>query len=327
MKALRVILGTGSLLACFPAFANPILFIPFNELKFTGNDWTIEMLTDGFIGTLDGRSLRSNSGTAFFKNGIHLPSGYLLVTQDSLLSPLNINPLGDSLTFNIPGGSLTFGNSPSAVVPSPGESQSISYGGRGYYYLDNSPTLGQHNDSANAMGTVQGLIADSLGRPIPDVRVFSYEWPASAYTDSSGRFEVRDYAHRCQMNLTHSQCSPKSVTVQIWPESTVSVAIVMHRVDAVNEDQHAQSGYRLDQNYPNPFNPVTTFSFTIPRLSLVTLKVYDVFGKEVAALVNEVRTAGSNKALWDASDVASGVYFYRLSAGGTVLTRRMVLIR
>jgi hypothetical protein len=89
---------------------------------------------------------------------------------------------------------------------------------------------------------------------------------------------------------------------------------------------------RLGQNVPNPFNPRTTIAFDIPERSSVTLRVYGVDGREVAALVNEPRDAGAYEVLWDGTDdrgadAASGVYFYVLDAGGRRLSEKMVLMR
>jgi hypothetical protein len=84
--------------------------------------------------------------------------------------------------------------------------------------------------------------------------------------------------------------------------------------------------------YPNPFNPSTTISFDLPEAMHVSLGIYDVQGKRVASLVNGTREAGASSVLWDGRDsqgvsLASGVYFYRLEAGGRVLTRRLVLVK
>ncbi|MCJ7552312.1 MAG: T9SS type A sorting domain-containing protein, partial [Ignavibacteriaceae bacterium] len=87
----------------------------------------------------------------------------------------------------------------------------------------------------------------------------------------------------------------------------------------------------LYQNYPNPFNPVTIISYQLPVSSNVTLKVYDILGKEVAILVNEEKPMGSYEITWNASSAAgglpSGVYFYRLQAGSFVQTRKMILLK
>jgi len=83
----------------------------------------------------------------------------------------------------------------------------------------------------------------------------------------------------------------------------------------------------LPQNYPNPFNPTTAISYQLPAVSYVTLKVYDLLGREVATLVNEVKQAGSYSANWDASRLSSGVYFYQLEAGQFRETKRMILMK
>ena len=85
--------------------------------------------------------------------------------------------------------------------------------------------------------------------------------------------------------------------------------------------------FSLSQNYPNPFNPTTKISFDIPKQGFVTLKVYDVLGKEVATLVNDVTKSGSYEVSFDASKFASGVYFYTLQTDGFVQTKRMMLIK
>jgi len=72
--------------------------------------------------------------------------------------------------------------------------------------------------------------------------------------------------------------------------------------------------YRLEQNYPNPFNPSTVISYQLAGQSHVTLRVYDLLGREVAVLVNEVKSAGNYTATFNASNFPSGVYFYRLTA-------------
>ena len=83
----------------------------------------------------------------------------------------------------------------------------------------------------------------------------------------------------------------------------------------------------LSQNYPNPFNPSTTIKYSIPKNSLVTLKVYDVLGREVKTLVNEYKTAGDYNADFNASHLASGIYFYRITAGKYTAVRKMQLLK
>ncbi len=87
------------------------------------------------------------------------------------------------------------------------------------------------------------------------------------------------------------------------------------------------SKFALYQNYPNPFNPSTKIKYQIPEVSFVTLKVYDVLGKEVAALVNEEKQAGNYEVEFNAINLPSGIYFYRLQTGNFVATKKMVLMK
>jgi hypothetical protein len=81
------------------------------------------------------------------------------------------------------------------------------------------------------------------------------------------------------------------------------------------------------QNFPNPFNPATTIRYEIPERSIVTIKIYDVLGSEMAILVNEEKPAGYYNTEFDASELPSGIYFYRLQAGSFVETKKMVLMK
>ncbi len=83
----------------------------------------------------------------------------------------------------------------------------------------------------------------------------------------------------------------------------------------------------ISQNYPNPFNPTTTLSFAIGHQSFVSLKVYDILGREVSTLVNEEKPAGEYNVKFDAAGLTSGIYFYRIQAGKYSETRKMILMK
>ena len=85
--------------------------------------------------------------------------------------------------------------------------------------------------------------------------------------------------------------------------------------------------FSLDQNYPNPFNPSTTISYNLAENADVSLKVYDVMGQEVAKLVNEKQSAGTHNVQFDASELSSGIYFYKLIAGDFISVKKMSLIK
>ena len=99
---------------------------------------------------------------------------------------------------------------------------------------------------------------------------------------------------------------------------------------SVNENIFSTSvpdNFSLSQNYPNPFNPSTTIKFSLPDAGEVSLKVYDRLGKEIVDLVNGFRSAGTYEINFDASQLSSGIYFYKLSANGMVNTKKMTLIK
>lgn len=85
--------------------------------------------------------------------------------------------------------------------------------------------------------------------------------------------------------------------------------------------------YSLNQNYPNPFNPITNIKYEIPKDIFVTIKIYDLLGREIKTLVNEFKNAGSYIVSFNGSELASGIYFYRIQAGNFVQVKRMVLIK
>jgi hypothetical protein len=95
----------------------------------------------------------------------------------------------------------------------------------------------------------------------------------------------------------------------------------------VEDEDNIVLSYELAQNYPNPFNPVTQIQYSLEQSSNVTLRVFDVLGREVATLINENQNAGRHVINFDASNFASGVYLYRLEAGSFVQVRKMILMK
>ncbi|MBI5215771.1 MAG: T9SS type A sorting domain-containing protein [Ignavibacteriae bacterium] len=94
-----------------------------------------------------------------------------------------------------------------------------------------------------------------------------------------------------------------------------------------NSKPETPTEFALEQNYPNPFNPSTVISYQLKVKSDVTLKIYDVLGQEVATLVNQTQDAGYKSVEWNASNIQSGIYFYRLHAGNFIETKKLLLIK
>jgi hypothetical protein len=94
-----------------------------------------------------------------------------------------------------------------------------------------------------------------------------------------------------------------------------------------NSEISLPAEHSLSQNYPNPFNPSTSIKYKVGSIEYVTLKIYDVLGREAAVLVNEVKKPGEYKVEWNASQLVSGVYYYRLTAGSFSDTKKFVLMK
>jgi len=96
---------------------------------------------------------------------------------------------------------------------------------------------------------------------------------------------------------------------------------------SVDDNNELQEKPELNQNYPNPFNPKTTINYTAPQQGFVSLKVFNVLGKEILTLVNEEKPAGSYNTEWNAKGLPSGIYFYKIQAGNFTETKKMVLMK
>ncbi|QQS36877.1 MAG: T9SS type A sorting domain-containing protein [Ignavibacteriales bacterium] len=95
----------------------------------------------------------------------------------------------------------------------------------------------------------------------------------------------------------------------------------------VGDGQNVVNSFKLDQNYPNPFNPSTSITYSIAERSNVSIKVYDVLGKEVATLINTTQDAGEHSINFDASNLASGLYIYTLKSGNFTSSKKMMLLK
>ncbi|MBN1996113.1 T9SS type A sorting domain-containing protein, partial [candidate division KSB1 bacterium] len=93
------------------------------------------------------------------------------------------------------------------------------------------------------------------------------------------------------------------------------------------ETDNIPATFDLSQNYPNPFNPTTTIDYALKTDGTVKLFVYDLTGKEVAVLVDGFQSAGNHKVQFDAANLTSGVYFYKMQAEGQIFTRKMTIIK
>ena len=98
-------------------------------------------------------------------------------------------------------------------------------------------------------------------------------------------------------------------------------------ITAIEDDKIKPDNFELKQNYPNPFNPETKLSYKLPVTGKVSLKIFDILGREVATLVDEVKEAGTHDVSFNGKGFASGAYFYRFQTGNFVKIKKMILLR
>ncbi len=111
------------------------------------------------------------------------------------------------------------------------------------------------------------------------------------------------------------------------PFSIPGLKTEIEAVTNIEDEFTAPENFYLSQNYPNPFNPATNIEFRIVEGGFVSLKIYDVLGNEIATLINESKPAGTYEVNWNADKFSSGVYFYKVSVGEIVETKKMLLVK
>jgi hypothetical protein len=137
------------------------------------------------------------------------------------------------------------------------------------------------------------------------------------------KYRLRAGKHRLTWTFTNFSANPISTA---WLDNIFFPGNVVV-TSAADAKPGVPTVFALEQNYPNPFNPKTGIRYQVPGISNVEIRVYDVVGREVTVLVNERKTAGRYEVIFDGSGLASGVYFYRMTAGNFVQTRKLTLLK
>ncbi len=186
--------------------------------------------------------------------------------------------------------------------------------------------------------TVAGHVQDNSGNPLAGALVFANDANQQTFsfgvTDMNGNYTISGLVpgsysvNSDSYGYSSAQSSTVSVDYSTAYSTSASFTLTPESVTAVKDQQpNIISGFKLNQNYPNPFNPTTIISYQIPSDSKVVLKVYNILGDEVATLVNGNKAAGSYSVQFNASNLASGVYFYQIKAGNFVDTKKLVLLK
>ena len=189
--------------------------------------------------------------------------------------------------------------------------------------------------------------------------------PIFSEIDFDSRFEYNEYVKKVSADsrtidlniLVHTNSYPISVTWELNPENEINYSFIndsgtgkisasldnlsqltfyklddnMIKLSAIANERNGLTNipikYELYQNFPNPFNPVTTITYDIIKLQDVEVEVYDILGRRIKTLVNEQQQPGSYTIKWDASNVASGIYFYQLKTKDYINTKKMLLLK
>ena len=191
-----------------------------------------------------------------------------------------------------------------------------------YAYSDVVDTAGSNGDESlfnyNIMVMVSEDNGDSWNGPVSVLDEWGGRAPNGMAVNANDKLHIVYRRH-------YEDDTPEELWYMGVPTDTIKALAGQIGVEPVN--RNIPSKFALLQNYPNPFNPVTTIKYSLPKTGDIHISVYNLLGEEIVRLLNEVQKAGDHQITWDASNFASGIYFYRLQAGDYVQTRKMVLLK
>jgi hypothetical protein len=337
--------------------ANPIdpteFFI--NEVFIEDSSWIIEIpirftYTDENLYDFEQDTLiirTKNDSTYYPIQKIKFWDDYCCLYSDSISEPVSLNPEHQFLQLEMKDTSvfsyhseLTWGSDSIPLVypriPGIAKNASLSRENDNLmspeflfkYYLDYTPTIGSKNDSLDATGKLILAVTDSSGNSMPAEIIGLGIWE----TNFIGKIEYTLLASYYNISIKPQNNSDinvwEQVDIFIYPDSTQYINVVLPvKYTAIQKTQNLIDSYSLSQNYPNPFNPTTTFTYTIPRRSIVKLKVFDLKGKLVDDLVSEELDPGTYHRLWNASCHPSGIYIYKLETVDGILRKKCLLAK
>jgi hypothetical protein len=179
--------------------------------------------------------------------------------------------------------------------------------------------LSMNGNTLSGFHSLPSMIIDVYKANRFELALSAYEWLGSTTTNTNGAF-----------SLVVSDPSVEAVAVTATnPLSGVTSGFAKQSLltGVENKVNLQPEAFSLEQNYPNPFNPSTTISFSLPLKSFVSLKVYDLIGREVATLISEEMSASIHTKQWNPATMPSGTYFYRLQSGTNTETKKLVLMK
>ena len=153
-------------------------------------------------------------------------------------------------------------------------------------------------------------------------QTFTFRNDSISYVKRYTTTETKNLSYNGVIDLTDS-----SFTATLEGKSITTFVSTITSSGVKQSDSSIPENFGLKQNFPNPFNSSTVISFSLPSKSSVIIKVFGMKGREVATLVNEELAAGNYYLQWNASNISSGVYFYRMQCGSFITTKKLILLR
>ena len=183
----------------------------------------------------------------------------------------------------------------------------------------------QNGGTEIGRNSIPGILVSDFMVEIPQIE-FDHDYNIDFYADLNGNglYDAPPVDHAWRVSFT----STSGDHVENFEHNTNFTDIQWPVATSIDGDEINQpSDYALYQNYPNPFNPETNIRFNLINPGFVSLKVYDILGREVVTLIEENMEAGLHELTFDASSINSGIYLYRIETDNFVESKRMILIK
>ena len=219
-------------------------------------------------------------------------------------------------------GYIDFESAETIVTPSSGDTLEYDWGAVGKEIVER-PSTGIFN--------VNGKISlNGTSDILPTVYAFQGDMPVkSAPVNSDGSFNLSlsEGEYEVFVSAPGFESQSKFISSGTTKNLNLNFALDTYRGESSTNNESVAENYIVTQNYPNPFNPTTNIKYSMPAAGNVKLVIYNMVGKEVAALINRYQDAGSYSVEFNGSNLASGVYFYSLTVGNQTITKKMNLIK
>ena len=178
-------------------------------------------------------------------------------------------------------------------------------------------------------GFVAGLVTNTEGEPLANTAIRDMQTQRTTIADENGEYMLGGiYQGSHDIWFDPPFYAETTITsINVTDGQITALDLVTGTVNRVNQDNRLPGDFELKQNYPNPFNAATSIEYLLPVQAHVIIDILDINGRLITRLVDQNKQAGSYQINWNAGDLTSGIYFYRISTGYYINTRKMILLK